>query len=121
MRRKRTYKLTVRHGSQVRRESYASADAAVLALREHAEEVQHEGGLEEVSAFRTYAPDQRVEARLEISGGGLLRSQDAGIDVMGDGSIMPFRGGVFRRPLALNDGEDVYLAIAETLRGDDDG
>ena len=36
---------------------------------------------------------------------------------MGDGEIVPFRGGVFRKPLAPDDGVTPYDAVAAVLRG----
>lgn len=67
--------------------------------------------------MRTYEPGDQVNARLEISTGGMIRSRDAGIDVMGDGGLVPFRGGVFRKPIAPELGETPYDAVAAALRG----
>lgn len=51
--------------------------------------------------LREYEPDSQVAGRVEIStGGGLLRRGDeAGIDVMGDGTFVAYRGGVGRAQL----------------------
>ncbi len=86
-------------------------------MRSHCERIRSEGGLEEVELMRTYEPGDQVEARLEVSTGGMLRSRDAGIDVMGDGELVPFRGGVFRKPIAPEHGETPYDAVAAALRG----
>ena len=110
-------KLTIRNGPKVEREGHESLDGALAALREHSERIRAEGRLEEVSLIRTYEPGDRVKARLEISTGGVMRGRDAGIDVMGDGEIVPFRGGVFRKPLAPDDGVTPYDAVAAVLRG----
>ena len=110
-------KLTIRNGPKVEREGHESLDGALAALRSHAERIRAEGGLEEVSLIRKYEPGDRVKARLEISTGGVLRGRDAGIDVMGDGEIVPFRGGVVRKPLAPDDGDTPYDAVAAALRG----
>ena len=85
-------------------------------MRSHCERIRAAGGLEEVDLMRTYEPGDQVQARLEISTGGMLRSRDAGIDVMGDGALVPFRGGVFRKPLAPTDGNTPYDAVAAALR-----
>ena len=85
-------------------------------MRSHGERIRGEGGLTEVELMRTYEPGDQVKARLEISTGGMLRSRDAGVDVMGDGRLVPFRGGVFRKPLAPADGETPYDAAAAALR-----
>jgi hypothetical protein len=109
------YKLTIRNGPKVEREKHASLDDAVASMRDHADRIRAEGGLPEVTMFRTYEPGARVQARLEISTGGPLRGRDAGIDVMGDGGLVPFRGGVFRKPLAPADGETAFDAVAAAL------
>lgn len=111
-----SFKLTIRHGPKVTRESHGSPEEAVESLRCHCERIRSEGGLEEVELMRTYEPGDQVNARLEISTGGMLRSRDAGIDVMGDGGLVPFRGGMFRKPLAPADGETPYDAVASALR-----
>lgn len=110
------FKLTIRHGPKVTREKYPSLEEAVSSMRQVAERIRTEGGLPEISAFRSYEPGARVEARLEISTGGPLRGRDAGIDVMGDGGVVPFRGGVTRRPLEPDDGADAFEAVEEALR-----
>ena len=112
-----SYKLTIRNGPKVTREKHASLDEAIAALREHTERILDEGDLPEVSMIRTYEPGDQVKARLEISAGGVLRSRDAGIDVMGDGALVPFRGGVFRKELGAGDG-DAYAAIAHAIDGE---
>jgi hypothetical protein len=66
--------------------------------------------------IRTYEPGQRVKARLEISSGGWLRRSDAGIDVMGDGRLVPYAGGVRKRELEAARGESVYEAVRDALR-----
>jgi hypothetical protein len=65
--------------------------------------------------IRTYAPGQRVKARLEISTGGVLRRSDAGIDVMGDGRLVPYAGGIRRRELEPARGESPYEALRGSL------
>ena len=55
--------------------------------------------LASVKMLREFEPSERVAARLEISTGSIFRGRSAGIDVMGDGSIVAFAGGVARRPL----------------------
>lgn len=110
------FKLTIRHGPKVVREDHETLAGALAALRESGERIRAEGGLPEVSLIRTYEPAVRVKARLEISTGGLLRRRDAGLDVMGDGELIPFRGGVVRRPLEPAAGESPYDAIELALR-----
>jgi hypothetical protein len=109
------YKLTIRHGSKVSREKHESLDGAVGSMREHADRIRDEGGLPTVKMFRTYEAGDRVHARLEISTGGPLRGSDAGIDVMGDGGLVPFRGGVFRKPLEPQGEQTPFDAVAAAL------
>ncbi|MFN8114302.1 MAG: hypothetical protein U0R51_14025 [Solirubrobacterales bacterium] len=112
-----SYKLTIRNGPKVTREKYESLDEAIAAMREHTERIRADGDLPEISVIRTYEPGDQVKARLEISTGGVLRSRDAGIDVMGDGALVPFRGGVFRKEIAP--GDDAYEVIAQAIAGED--
>ena len=60
-------KLTIRYGSEVRRSKFGSIEEAVAAMRTEADAIRADGGLPQVSAFRTYEPSARVHARLEIS------------------------------------------------------
>jgi hypothetical protein len=112
-----SFKLTVRNGPKVAREEHESLEDAVAAMRAQGERIRSEGRMPEVSLVRTYEPGDRVRARLEISAGGLLRGRDAGLDVMGDGSLIPYRGGVFRKPIEVPDGETAYDAVAAAMRG----
>jgi hypothetical protein len=94
-----SWKLTVRQGSEVDRERFGTLDDALGEARARVGAVQRGERLGEVSAFRTYEPRQRVQARIEIWGRGLVRGPEAGIDVMGDGSLVPYRGAVRKRTL----------------------
>jgi hypothetical protein len=109
------YKLTVRHGPKVSREKHESLSGVLSALRERVGEIRREGNLDSVSMIRTYEPKDQVNARLEVSTGGLLRSRDAGIDVMGDGELVAFSGGVFRKPIEPPPGEGVFEAVERAL------
>ena len=108
-------KLTVRQGARVEREEFADLREAVRAMRRRAEEIRAEGGLEQVSMLRTFEPGDRVAARIEISTGGWLRGADAGVDVMGDGSVVAFSGGITRTPLEPAHNEDVYDAVRRAI------
>jgi hypothetical protein len=68
-----------------------------------------------VGSLRDFDPGEQVHARLEISSGGLLRRRDAGLDVMGDGTLVPFSGGVRRTELQLQDGQSAFDAIGAAL------
>jgi hypothetical protein len=88
------WKVTVRHGSSVGREKFDSLDEAMAEARRRVEEIQREGGLSTIKAFRDHTPDQRVHARIEISGPGLLRGKEGGVDVMGDGKAIAYTGAI---------------------------
>lgn len=109
------WNLTLRHGPKVERESFAELDAAVAALSQRLEAVRAEGPLDSVKMFRQYDPNRRVHARAEISRGGLFRSAAAGVDLMGDGSLVAYSGSVRRRPLEPEEGGSPYEAVRAYL------
>ena len=74
-----------------------------------------EGSLSEVSMLREFEPGERVAARIEVSRGGVLRGSSAGVDVMGDGTMVAFAGSVGRRPLDPATGEDAFDAVRRKL------
>lgn len=65
--------------------------------------------------LRDFEPAERVAARLEISTGPLWRARGAGVDVMGDGSVVAFAGSVARRPIEAREGESPYAAIERRM------
>ena len=92
-----TYKLTVRKGPVVTREKFSDLNEALAAMERRAKDIRAEGPLKARKVFREYEPSAQVAGRVEISTGSFLRSgRDAGIDVMGDGTLVPYKGG-FRR------------------------
>ncbi len=95
-----SYKLTVRRGPRVTREKFDDLEAAIAALEQHAKEIRTAGPLEPRKMLREFEPSDQVAGRVEISTGGLVRrGQDAGVDVMGDGTFVAFRGGMRRSEL----------------------
>jgi hypothetical protein len=110
-----SWKLTIRHGSDVSRESFDGLGEAVAAMRERALAIRAKGPARPVSALRDFAPADQVQARLQISGKGLLRKPVAGVDVRGDGTFMPFRGGIGREELDPTDYDTPFDAVRETL------
>ena len=94
------FKLTVRKGPNVTREKFESLDDAVAAMERRVKDIRSEGPLETKKVFRDYEPGVQVAGRVSISTGGLFHSGDeAGIDVMGDGTLVPYSGGVRRNEL----------------------
>jgi len=86
-----------------------------MAMRERAMAIRAEGPAKTVSALRDFGPKQQVHARLQLAGKGLLRKPVAGIDVRGDGTFMPYRGGVTREELDPSNHETPFDLVRETL------
>jgi hypothetical protein len=97
--------LTVRSGPRVDRESFDDLDEAIAALEERAKEIRAQGRLPEQNLVRQFEPGDQVAGRVELSTSGLLRRGiDAGVDVMGDGRYVPFRGGFGREEIDHGEG-----------------
>jgi hypothetical protein len=109
------WNLTIRHGSDVEREQFDSLEQTIEEMRKRVEAIRAEGPLAKVSMPRDYEASDQVHARLEISSGGLLRGRDAGLDVMGDGTLVPYMGGIRRTQLELQDGQNPFEAVGEAL------
>jgi hypothetical protein len=77
--------------------------------------VRAEGGVDAVSMLREFEPGERVAARLEISTGRWPRGRAVGVDVMGDGSVVAFTGGIGRTPLEARRGESPFDAVRRAL------
>jgi hypothetical protein len=99
----------------VRNERFDDLDTAIAAMERATTEIRREGPLREVSAIRDYEPGQRVHARLELSTGGLFRGREAGLDVMGDGALVPYAGVVRKRRLQPAGGESPFEAVRAAL------
>ena len=110
------WRLTVRAGSEVRREKLQDAAEAVDALRREADAVRAEGPLSDVNSVRSFTADQRVAARLEISGPG-FRGKEAGVDVRGDGRLVAYTGAITKHPLEAASDEELYARLLERLEG----
>jgi hypothetical protein len=112
-----SWKVTVRHGSKVGREKFATLDEAMDEARRRVAEIQREGGLPAISAFREHPSDQRVEARIEISGPGLIRSPEGGIDVMGNGHAIAYTGAMRKETIHAETLDDAFERLGEVLGG----
>jgi hypothetical protein len=111
----RGWRLTSRHGSDVRRERFATAEEALEELRRGAIKALGDGPLKEAFAFRDIAPGQQVAARFEITAPSLLMIREAGMDVKGDGALVPYTGAIRKEPIELEHGEDPYEALRRAL------
>lgn len=84
-------------------------------MRERALGIRAEGPVKAVSSLRDFGPEAQVHARLQLAGKGWLRKPVAGIDVRGDGTFMPYRGGVRREELDPTNHETPFDLVRETL------
>jgi hypothetical protein len=109
------WKLTVRHGSDVDHLRFDDLGEAVSAMRARALEIRAEGPVKGVSSLRDFGPEAQVHARLQLNGKGWLRKPIAGVDVRGDGTFMPYRGGVTREELDPSNHETPFELVRETL------
>jgi hypothetical protein len=112
-----SWKLTVRNGAEVDREGYDDLDEAVATMRERALAIRAEGPPKSTNLGRKFEPKDQVTARLELSRGGFLHKQAAGIDVRGDGTFTPFRGGLRREELDPSGHDTPFDLVRETLEG----
>jgi hypothetical protein len=110
-----SWKLTVRHGSEVEHLRFGDLSEAIAAMRERGLAIRAEGPVERVSGLRDYEPRDQVQARLELSGGHPLRRKVAGVDVRGNGEFVPYRGGLKREELDPSGHETPFDAVRETL------
>jgi hypothetical protein len=112
------WKLTVRHGSNVDHEQFDDLDEAVAAMRERALAIRSEGPVRPVRSLRDYESGDQVHARLQLSGRGVFRKPTAGVDVRGDGTFVPFRGGVVREELDPSGHDTPFDLVRETLEAE---
>lgn len=111
------WKLTVRDGSDVDHADFEDLDEAVTAMRERALAIRAEGPAQPVRSLRRFDPEQQVNARLQLTGRRrLLHKPTAGVDVRGDGTFVPFAGGVTREELDPTDHDTPFDLVRETLR-----
>ncbi len=65
--------------------------------------------------LREFTPDQRVLARIEVSGPGMIRSPEGGIDVMGDGALIAYSGTIRKEPIEADSLDDAIERLREAL------
>lgn len=109
------WKLTVRNGPEVSHETFGDLDEAVAALRARALAIRSQEAPKTAALLRTYKPEDQVQARLQLTGSGILRKPVAGIDVRGDGEFVPFRGGMGRAEIEPGRDQTPFDAVRETL------
>jgi hypothetical protein len=110
------WRVTVRHASDVEKKKLESLDEALAEARSRAAQIISEGGLGPISALRDFSPEQRVHARIELSGRRFLRGPAGGIDIRGDGSVVPYTGQVRKQPLEASTLDSAIEGLREALR-----
>jgi hypothetical protein len=108
-----TWRVTVRAGGRVERETLDSLDSALDALEERTRAAS-------VPAPRTiarrWAPEDQIAARAELAGPERWRpAVRGGIDVRGDGALQAWTGAPERRAIEPAAGEDAYAALRRAL------
>ena len=109
------WRLVIRHGPRVERETFDDLDTALAAMKRQTQLIRQEGPLGELSAIRSYGPDRRVHARFELSPVGLFRRGKTGMDLMGDGTLVPYVGTVRKRRLEVAGRDSPFDAIRAAL------
>jgi hypothetical protein len=99
----------------VGREKFATLDEAIDEARRRVDEIRREGGLPAISGFREHPSDQRVEARIEISGPGLIRGAEGGIDVMGNGRAIAYTGAIRKETIDADSLDQAFERLRDSL------
>ena len=105
----------MRAGPRVTREGFDSLDGALEAARDAVDRTLRGGRLGTAKGFRDYGPADRVQCRVEVSGKGILRGPEAGIDVMGDGALVPYAGSLRKRQLQAGTLDQAIEAVRSEL------
>jgi hypothetical protein len=101
----------------VGRERFDSLDEAIDEARRRVDEVQREDRLPGIRSLRDFAPGQRVQARIEISGPGLIRHPEGGIDVMGDGQAVAYTGAIRKETIEADSLDQAFERLQDALAG----
>jgi hypothetical protein len=112
------WRVTVRLGPQVERMRRASL-AEALELLEARTRVLALGPRKEAVDvhFRRYQPGELVAARAEVRGPQRLRPDvHVGVDLLGDGSVVAWTGGLRREAVEPAGGESPYDALRRVVK-----
>ncbi|HZA59794.1 MAG TPA: hypothetical protein VE523_11470 [Solirubrobacterales bacterium] len=107
--------MTERHGSKVTKGKFDTLDQALEHARERVDAALREDRLGTVRMLRDFTPDQRVASRVEVSGMKLVRGPEAGIDVMGDGAVVVYRGAIRKQPLEADTLDEAFARLRSSL------
>ena len=109
------WRVTERVGSEVTKGKFDTLDEALEHARDRVLAVLRDGRLGTVNALREFKPGQQVQARIEVGRDRLFGGRDAGIDVMGDGTVIAYRGGINREVLEADTLDGAIDRLRETL------
>ena len=111
------WRLTIRSGPTVDRESYEVLEDALAALERRCREIEVKPPRRMVRVpTRTFSPAEQVAARAELAGPRrMFPSVRAGVDVRGDGTTEPWIGRTTREIVPLESDEDAYAALRRAL------
>ena len=112
-----SWKVTIRHGSNVAREKFATLADAIDAARLRVDEIRKGDRLPPVQMLRDFTPSELVHARIEISGPGFLRGREGGIDVMGDGTAIAYTGAIRKRQIDADTLDVAFERLGDALAG----
>ena len=107
------YTVTVRAGSNVRRERCATLEDALARLEERGRELAASARRPPVDLrVRRFEPVAQVAARVELAGPARV---SGGIDVRGDGSVEAYTGRMRKRVLEQHEDESAYAALRRAV------
>jgi hypothetical protein len=104
-----SYRLTVRRGPKIEKDSRETLAEALDLLESYARTATRREPVEFVS--RRYEPGDLVALRIELKGDGVR----AGLDVHGDGSAVAWTGRIRRTAIEPESGESPIAALRRLL------
>ncbi len=108
------YRLTIRSGAKVTKESVDNLDAALAVLERNARELESSTSARPAGGtlLRRYEPVAQVAGRIELRGPRRLRG---GVDLRGDGSVEAWTGRITKRLVEAEPGESAYASLGRVL------
>ena len=112
------FRIVTRNGAKVTRQRAASLGEALDLVERYGRGLAAQPRRQEVDLrFRAFSPADQVAARVEVSGPQRWRpAVRAGIDVRGDGGVVPWTGHGSREPIGAQDAESPYDALRRALQ-----
>jgi hypothetical protein len=112
------FRIVTRNGATVTRERAATLAEALELVERYGRGLAAQPRRSAVDLrFRTFSPGEQVAARVEVSGPQRWRpATRAGIDVRGDGSVVPWIGRESRAPVEVEEAESPYDALRRALQ-----